>query len=106
MAEYAIILYGISLSKEKRRTSKVATLKGLGTGCLLQDELFPEVWCLTSTNVAIGSRLELSQQEVRDALQALGFKWIDSKQAQDIVKHGDANNDEVLDFEEFVKEAP
>ena len=48
----------------------------------------------------------LDKQEVRSALQALGFEWLEEKQVDQIVKRGDLNDDEVIDFEEFVKEAP
>ena len=48
----------------------------------------------------------LDKEEVRSALKALGFEWLEGKQVDQIVKRGDANGDEVIDFEEFAKEAP
>ena len=48
----------------------------------------------------------LDKEEVRSALKALGFEWLQEKQVDQIVKRGDANGDEVIDFEEFAKEAP
>jgi hypothetical protein len=48
----------------------------------------------------------LDRQEIQDALHALGFTFIKDKQLDQIFKRGDVNNDEVIDFEEFVKETP
>ena len=48
----------------------------------------------------------LDREEVRDALQALGFTFIEDKQLNKIFERGDTNGDEVIDFEEFVKETP
>ena len=48
----------------------------------------------------------LDRQEVRDALHALGFTFIEKKQIDQIIGRGDLNGDEVIDFEEFVKETP
>ena len=48
----------------------------------------------------------LDKEEVREALHALGFKFIQEKQIDQIFKRGDVNNDDVIDFEEFVKETP
>jgi len=48
----------------------------------------------------------LDRQEVREALQDLGFDFLDEKQVGTIVKKADKDKDEVIDFEEFVKETP
>ena len=48
----------------------------------------------------------LDKQEVRSALNALGFEWLEEKQVDQIVKRADFDDNEVIDFEEFVKEAP
>ena len=48
----------------------------------------------------------LDREEVREALHALGFKFIQEKQIDQIFKRGDVNKDDVIDFEEFVKETP
>jgi len=48
----------------------------------------------------------LDREEVRDALRALGFNFIEDKQLDKIFERGDLNGDEVIDFEEFVKETP
>ena len=48
----------------------------------------------------------LDREEVREALQALGFTFIQDKQIDQIFSRGDANGDMVIDFEEFVTEAP
>ena len=49
---------------------------------------------------------QLSKEEVRDALQALGFSWIAEKQAEEIFKRADKDSSGDIDFEEFVKETP
>jgi len=48
----------------------------------------------------------LDKEEVREALRALGFKFIKDKQIETIFKRGDLDENEVIDFEEFVKETP
>ena len=48
----------------------------------------------------------LDREEVKDALHALGFTFVKDKQLDKIFERGDANGDEVIDFEEFVKETP
>ena len=48
----------------------------------------------------------LDRQEVKDALKALGFTFVEDKQIDQIFSRGDTNKDDVIDFEEFVKETP
>jgi len=48
----------------------------------------------------------LDREEVKAALNALGFKFIKDKQLDQIFARGDMDGNEVIDFEEFVKEAP
>jgi hypothetical protein len=48
----------------------------------------------------------LDKQEIQDALNALGFTFMKDKEIKQIFKRGDTNKDEVIDFEEFVKESP
>lgn len=48
----------------------------------------------------------LDKEEVREALHALGFTFVGEKQIDQIFSRGDMNSDEVIDFEEFVKETP
>jgi len=48
----------------------------------------------------------LDREEIKDALHALGFTFIEDKQLDKIFERGDMNGDEVIDFEEFVKETP
>merc|ERR1711924_146872 len=48
----------------------------------------------------------LDKAEVKEALQALGFTFIDDKQVDVIFKKADKDKNEVIDFEEFVKETP
>lgn len=48
----------------------------------------------------------LDKEEVREALHALGFTFVEDKQLAQVFKRGDLNGDEVIDFEEFVKETP
>ena len=47
----------------------------------------------------------LDKEEVKDALKSLGFTFIEDKDVDKIFKKA-GDNDEVIDFEEFVKEAP
>ena len=49
---------------------------------------------------------QLSKEEVRVALQALGFSWIADKQAGEIFKRADKDDSGDIDFEEFVNETP
>jgi hypothetical protein len=48
----------------------------------------------------------LDKEEIQDALNALGFTFMKDKEIKQIFKRGDTNKDEVIDFEEFVKETP
>jgi len=48
----------------------------------------------------------LDRQEIKDALHALGFTFVKDKQIDIIMNRADDNDDMVIDFEEFVKEAP
>jgi len=48
----------------------------------------------------------LDKQEVKEALNALGFTFIEDKQVDVIFKRADGDKNEVIDFEEFVKETP
>merc|ERR1711865_1156062 len=48
----------------------------------------------------------LDKAEVKAALNALGFSFIEDKQVNTIFKRADTDGDEVIDFEEFVKETP
>ena len=48
----------------------------------------------------------LDKQEVKDALNAVGFTFIEDKQVDVIFKRADSDKNEVIDFEEFVKETP
>mmetsp|Transcript_43539 Transcript_43539/g.114438 ORF Transcript_43539/g.114438 Transcript_43539/m.114438 type:complete len:195 (-) Transcript_43539:288-872(-) len=48
----------------------------------------------------------LDREEIREALKALGFSFVKDKQLDQVISRGDVNDDDVIDFEEFVKEAP
>jgi hypothetical protein len=48
----------------------------------------------------------LDREEIKEALHALGFKFIKDKQLDIIFERADDNDDLVIDFEEFVKESP
>ena len=48
----------------------------------------------------------LDKAEVKEALQAMGFTFIQDKQVDVIFKRADMDGNEVIDFEEFVKETP
>jgi len=48
----------------------------------------------------------LDRDEIREALHALGFTFIEDKQLDKIFERADENDDLVIDFEEFVKETP
>jgi len=48
----------------------------------------------------------LDKEEVKAALYALGFTFVDDKQIKQIFKKADKDKNEVIDFEEFVNETP
>eukprot|EP00316_Scyphosphaera_apsteinii_P012661 CAMPEP_0119317968 /NCGR_PEP_ID=MMETSP1333-20130426/45094_1 /TAXON_ID=418940 /ORGANISM="Scyphosphaera apsteinii, Strain RCC1455" /LENGTH=219 /DNA_ID=CAMNT_0007324053 /DNA_START=161 /DNA_END=820 /DNA_ORIENTATION=+ len=48
----------------------------------------------------------LDREEIRSALNDLGFTFIEDKQLDKIMGRADADGNEVIDFEEFVKETP
>jgi hypothetical protein len=48
----------------------------------------------------------LDKEEVKEALNAMGFKFIQDKQVDTIFKRADSDNNAVIDFEEFVQETP
>lgn len=48
----------------------------------------------------------LDREEIRDALQALGFTFVEDKLLDKIMTRADENGDQVIDFEEFVTETP
>ena len=48
---------------------------------------------------------DLDREEVKSALLALGF-GVDDKQVDGIVKRADVDDDAVIDFAEFAKDAP
>jgi hypothetical protein len=48
----------------------------------------------------------LDKEEVAAALRALGFSHLQEKQIDGILSRADADENEVIDFEEFVREAP
>merc|ERR1712087_763552 len=48
----------------------------------------------------------LDKEEVRAALLDLGFDFVDEKQVSNLMRKADADKNEVIDFEEFVKETP
>jgi len=48
----------------------------------------------------------LDKDEVRAALNALGFSWFDDKKASAVVSKADIDENAVIDFEEFVQSAP
>merc|ERR1719160_172213 len=48
----------------------------------------------------------LDKEEVKAALQALGFKFVVDKDIDRIFKKADKDKNDVIDFEEFVTEAP
>ena len=49
---------------------------------------------------------KLEFDEIKAACQALGFTWIDDDKTRKLIISGDINNDEIIDFEEFVNSAP
>merc|ERR1719333_1975666 len=48
----------------------------------------------------------LDREEVKEALDALGFTFTTDKDVDKIMRKADLDENEVIDFEEFVKEAP
>ena len=48
----------------------------------------------------------LDREEIKEALDSLGFTFIENKDLDKIMTRADENGDEVIDFEEFVKETP
>lgn len=48
----------------------------------------------------------LDREEIREALHALGFSFIADKQLNQIMDRADIDQNEVIDFEEFVRETP
>ena len=48
----------------------------------------------------------LDKDELRAALYDLGFDFLDEKKIATLMGKADQNNDEVIDFEEFVKGSP
>ncbi|GMI33378.1 hypothetical protein TrCOL_g788 [Triparma columacea] len=48
----------------------------------------------------------LTQQEIRDACEALGFTWIDDDKSKSLVERADVDENDVIDFEEFVNSTP
>lgn len=49
---------------------------------------------------------KLEFDEIKSASKALGFTWIDDDKTRKLIISGDINNDEIIDFEEFVNSAP
>ncbi|GMH82750.1 hypothetical protein TrVE_jg11613 [Triparma verrucosa] len=48
----------------------------------------------------------LTVDEVRSACNALGFSWIDEDKSETLISRADVDENEVIDFEEFVKTTP
>mmetsp|Transcript_19329 Transcript_19329/g.41070 ORF Transcript_19329/g.41070 Transcript_19329/m.41070 type:complete len:187 (+) Transcript_19329:67-627(+) len=48
----------------------------------------------------------LDKEELKVALQKLGFSWVDDQKAETVAKKGDLDGDGLIDFEEFKKLAP
>ena len=48
----------------------------------------------------------LDRQEIVSALHSLGFTYLTDKQIDGIIERGDADENEVIDYEEFKAEAP
>merc|ERR1719265_2515085 len=46
---------------------------------------------------------EVDREEMRGALQRLGFSWADDKKVDNIFKKGDKDKSDTIDFEEFVE---
>merc|ERR1719323_214187 len=49
---------------------------------------------------------QIDKEELKAALNKLGFSWVDEKKTENIAKKGDKDGDELIDFEEFKKLAP
>eukprot|EP00555_Chaetoceros_dichaeta_P010496 CAMPEP_0198252630 /NCGR_PEP_ID=MMETSP1447-20131203/3115_1 /TAXON_ID=420782 /ORGANISM="Chaetoceros dichaeta, Strain CCMP1751" /LENGTH=212 /DNA_ID=CAMNT_0043937957 /DNA_START=16 /DNA_END=654 /DNA_ORIENTATION=- len=48
----------------------------------------------------------VDKAELKDGLQSIGFSWLEEKEINGIVRRADANNNEVLEFDEFASEVP
>ena len=48
----------------------------------------------------------LDEEEVRRALELLGFKWLEDKHVRKIFERADLNDDGEISLEEFMEEAP
>ena len=48
----------------------------------------------------------LDREEIKDALYALGFTFVKDKQLDTIMTRADMDGNDVIDFEEFVRETP
>jgi len=48
----------------------------------------------------------VDREEMKVALQKLGFSWADDKKVDNIFKKGDKDKSDTIDFEEFVEVAP
>jgi hypothetical protein len=48
----------------------------------------------------------LDREEIKEALTALGFDFLTDKDMDKVMKKADADGNEVIDFEEFIKETP
>jgi len=48
----------------------------------------------------------LTPQEIKDACAALGFTWIDEDKSKSLVERADVDENDVIDFEEFVSSTP
>jgi hypothetical protein len=49
---------------------------------------------------------DLDREEIREALNALGFSFVTEKDMDKLMKRADGDDNEVIDFEEFIKETP
>mmetsp|Transcript_46198 Transcript_46198/g.69662 ORF Transcript_46198/g.69662 Transcript_46198/m.69662 type:complete len:127 (-) Transcript_46198:21-401(-) len=49
---------------------------------------------------------KLDNDEVREALHSLGFSWLKEKQVAGILRRADQDKNGVIDYQEFVSEAP
>jgi hypothetical protein len=48
----------------------------------------------------------LDREEVRRAVQALGFSWLQGEKVDGLVARADVDENAVIDFDEFCREAP
>ncbi|GMH46328.1 hypothetical protein TrRE_jg2930, partial [Triparma retinervis] len=48
----------------------------------------------------------LTPSEIKEACSALGFTWIDDDKSKSLVERADVDENDVIDFEEFVKSTP